>query len=105
MFCILQIIHLVDRFYAWHKLPVFLGLAYLEIRRTLHQRYNLINVGTTPAGVRYNPIDYAYRTADGSYNDPFNQETGSEGTFFGRNMMPSPQKNEVIMDISTSVSD
>lgn len=90
------IIHLVDRFYAWHKLPVFLGLAYLEIRRTLHQRYNLINVGTTPAGVRYNPIDYPYRTAEGSYNDPFNQETGSEDTFFGRNMMPSPQKDEVL---------
>jgi alpha-dioxygenase len=92
--------HLVDRFYAWHKLPVFLGLIYLEIRRTLHQRYNLINVGSTPVGVRYNPIDYPYRTADGSYNDPFNLEAGSEDTFFGRNMMPSPQKDQVITDIS-----
>ena len=96
----MQIIHLVDRFYAWHKLPVFLGLAYLEIRRTLHQRYNLLNVGTTPAGVRYNPIDFPYRTAEGSYNDPFNPETGSEDTFFGRNIIPSPQKDEVILDIS-----
>lgn len=90
------IIHLVDRIYAWHKLPVFLGLAYLEIRRMLHQRYNLINVGTTPTGVRYNPADYPYRTADGSYNDPFNLEVGSEGTFFGRNMMPSPQKDQLL---------
>ncbi|GLJ28195.1 hypothetical protein SUGI_0553790 [Cryptomeria japonica] len=90
------IIHFVDRVYAWHKLPVFLGLAYLEIRRTLHQRYNLLNVGSTPVGVRYNPVDYPYRTADGKYNDPFNQAVGSEDTFFGRNMLPSPQKDEVL---------
>lgn len=98
------IIHLVDRFYAWHKLPVFLGLFYLEIRRMLHQRYNLINVGTTPAGVRYNPIDYPYRTADGSYNDPFNSETGNEDTFFGRNMMPSPQHDQLLRPDPTVVA-
>lgn len=71
----------------------------------LHQRYNLINVGTTPAGVRYNPIDYPYRTADGSYNDPFNSEAGNEDAFFGRNMMPSPQNDQVITDISLQVVD
>lgn len=91
-----HIIHIVDRVYAWYKLPVFLGLAYLEIRRSLHQRYNLFNVGKTPVGIRYNPVDYPYRTGDGQYNDPFNADAGSEYTFFGRNMLPSPQNNELL---------
>uniref|UniRef100_A0A0C9RII9 TSA: Wollemia nobilis Ref_Wollemi_Transcript_16112_2113 transcribed RNA sequence n=1 Tax=Wollemia nobilis TaxID=56998 RepID=A0A0C9RII9_9CONI len=90
------IIHFVDRVYAWYKLPVFLGLFYLEIRRMLHQRYNLINVGQTPADIRYNPADYPYRTADGNYNDPFDSGAGSDLTFFGRNMMPSPQKDKLL---------
>ncbi|GLJ28198.1 hypothetical protein SUGI_0553890 [Cryptomeria japonica] len=73
-------IHFVDIVYAWHKLPVFLALFYLEISRGLHQRY------------KYNPAYYSYRTDDGKYTDPFNPIAGSEGTFFGRNMLPSPQK-------------
>ncbi|KAH9304355.1 hypothetical protein KI387_008759, partial [Taxus chinensis] len=89
------IIHFVDRVYAWHKLPVFLGLMYLEIRRILHQRYNLFNVGATPVGEKYNPADYGpFRTADGKYTDPFHPDAGSEGFFFGRNMLSSPHKEE-----------
>lgn len=88
------IIHLVDRFYAWHRLPVCLGLLYLEIRRSLHERYNLINVGSTAVqGGRYNAVD---RTPDGSYDDAFYGETGCQGAFFGRNMLPSPQHDKLL---------
>ncbi|GLJ28194.1 hypothetical protein SUGI_0553780 [Cryptomeria japonica] len=90
-------IHFVDIVYAWHKLPVYLALFYLEIRRGLHQRYNLINVGSSPVDVRYNPAYYSYRTDHGKYNDPFNPIAGSEGTFLGRNMLPSPQREEQLL--------
>ncbi|KAE8021580.1 hypothetical protein FH972_007457 [Carpinus fangiana] len=89
------IVHSIDKLGIWHRLPVFLGLAYLGIRRHLHQEYNLINVGRSPVGVRFNPGDYPYRTADGEHNDPFNEGAGSEGTFFGRNLLPVDQKNKL----------
>ena len=92
----MQIVHSIDKLGIWHRLPVFLGLAYLGIRRHLHQEYNLINVGRSPVGVRFNPGDYPYRTADGEHNDPFNEGAGSEGTFFGRNLLPVDQKNKVF---------
>lgn len=82
----------------WHRLPVFLGLLYLAIRRHLHQEYNLLNVGTTPVGIRSNPSDFPYRTADGRYNDPFNDGAGSQGSFFGRNILPVDQKNKVEIE-------
>ncbi|KAJ8546316.1 hypothetical protein K7X08_018899 [Anisodus acutangulus] len=88
-------VHFVDKLNLWHRLPVFLGLLYLGARRHLHQEYNLINVGKTPTGVRSNPGDYPYRTADGKYNDPFNEGAGSEFSFFGRNMLPVDQHNEL----------
>uniref|UniRef100_A0A6N2M314 Peroxidase n=1 Tax=Salix viminalis TaxID=40686 RepID=A0A6N2M314_SALVM len=86
------IVHSIDKLGIWHRLPVFLGLLYLSVRRHLHQEYNLFNVGRTPTGVRYNPADYPYRTADGKYNEPFNEGAGSQGTFFGRNILPVNQK-------------
>ncbi|VFQ91930.1 unnamed protein product [Cuscuta campestris] len=82
-------IHIVDKLGIWHKLPVFLGLIYLGIRRHLNQEYNLFNVGKTPAGVRFDPANYPYRTSDGKYNDPFNEGTGEELSFFGRNLLPA----------------
>ncbi|KAJ7970143.1 alpha-dioxygenase 1 [Quillaja saponaria] len=82
------IVHYVDKLGIWHRLPVVFGLLYLAARRHLNQQYNLINVGVTPAGVRSNPIDFPYRTDDGTFNDPFNEATGSQGTFFGRNVPP-----------------
>ncbi|XP_027922492.1 alpha-dioxygenase 1 [Vigna unguiculata] len=90
------IVHSIDKLGIWPRLPVFLGLLYLAIRRHLHQEYNLFNVGTTPTGVRFNPSDFPYRTADGKYNDPFNEVVGSEGTFFGRNMLPVDQKKKLL---------
>ncbi|MCE0481658.1 Alpha-dioxygenase 1 [Datura stramonium] len=89
------IVHFVDKHNLWHRLPVILGLAYLGLRRHLNQEYNLINVGRTPTGVRSNPADYPYRTADGKYNDPFNEGAGSEFSFFGRNMMPVDQHDKL----------
>ncbi|XP_042521058.1 alpha-dioxygenase 1-like isoform X2 [Macadamia integrifolia] len=92
------IMHTIDKLGIWHRLPVFLGLIYLAIRRHLHQEYNLLNVGSTPIGVRFNPVDYPYRTADGTYNDPFNEGAGGQGTFFGRNIPPVDQKHELKPD-------
>ncbi|OAY25843.1 alpha-dioxygenase 1 [Manihot esculenta] len=89
------IVHSIDKLGIWPKLPVFLGLFYLAIRRHLHQEYNLLNVGKTPTGVRFNPVDYPYRTADGKFNDPFNEGAGSQGSFFGRNMLPVDQKDKL----------
>ncbi|KAB1211729.1 Alpha-dioxygenase 1 [Morella rubra] len=90
------IVHFIDKLGIWHRLPVFLGLIYLAIRRHLHQEYNLFNVGRSPIGVRFNPMDYPYRTADGKFNDPFNEGAGSEGTFFGRNVLPVDQKKKLL---------
>ncbi|KAF9626320.1 hypothetical protein IFM89_032169 [Coptis chinensis] len=90
------IMHSVDRLGIWHRLPVFLALFYLAIRRHLHQEYNLINFGSTPVGVRFNPVDYPYRTSDGKYNDPFNEVAGSQGSFFGRNILPVDQRAKLV---------
>ncbi|GJT16687.1 alpha-dioxygenase 1-like protein [Tanacetum coccineum] len=92
-----MIIHGIDQIgIPWHRLPVFLGLIYLAIRRYINEEYNLFNVGRTPVGVRFNPVDFPYRTADGKFNDPFNEGAGSEGTFFGRNMSPVDQKDKLL---------
>ena len=90
-----QIVHSIDKLGLWHRLPVFFGLLYLGIRRHLQQQYNLFNVGTTPVGIRFNPSDFPYRTDDGKYNDPFNEVAGSQGSFFGRNILPVDHKNKV----------
>ncbi|KAI9109370.1 hypothetical protein K1719_019424 [Acacia pycnantha] len=90
------IVHSMDKIGIWPHLPVFLGLLYLAIRRHLHQEYNLINVGRTPVGVRFKPVDVPFRTADGKFNDPFNDGAGSQGSFFGRNILPVDQKNKLL---------
>ncbi|RYR56792.1 hypothetical protein Ahy_A05g022493 isoform B [Arachis hypogaea] len=90
------IIHSIDKLGIWHQLPVILGLIYLGIRRHLHEEYNLFNVGTTPKGVGFNPSDFEFRTSDGEYNDPFNEVAGSQGSFFGRNVLPVDQKNKLL---------
>ncbi|CAK9322601.1 unnamed protein product [Citrullus colocynthis] len=90
------IIHFVDKLGVWHRLPVLLGLLYLAARRHLHQRYNLFNVGKTPPGVRSNPEKLPYRTADGSYTDPFDDGAGAQGTLFGRNVYPVDQSKTLL---------
>ncbi|XP_062111993.1 alpha-dioxygenase PIOX [Humulus lupulus] len=90
------VMHSIDKLGIWHRLPVILGLFYLAIRRHLHQVYNLFNVGETGVGAQFDPVDYPYRTADGEYNDPFNEDTGSQGSIFGRNILPVPQKHKLL---------
>ncbi|KAM0043600.1 putative hem peroxidase superfamily, hem peroxidase, animal-type [Helianthus debilis subsp. tardiflorus] len=85
---IFYIVHIVDKCGLWHRLPVLLGLAYLGLRRRLHQRYNLLHVGTN-TGKQYDVHQYPHRTADGKCNHPTDHIVGSQGTFFGRNMPPS----------------
>lgn len=103
-YMVMQIVHAVDTMVPWHKLPVFLGMAYLGLRRHLHQEYNLINVGQTPVGTRFNPADYPYRTADGKFNDPFNEGVGSQYSFIGRNCPPVDQKTKVRLPTCIFVS-
>ncbi|KAL3693413.1 hypothetical protein R1sor_007064 [Riccia sorocarpa] len=62
------IVHLSDRFLKWYKLPVIFGLLYLNLRRSLHQKYNLIPVG------------------------PYTEGTGDEGAFIARNIQQAPAK-------------
>ncbi|CAN0857404.1 Alpha-dioxygenase PIOX [Linum grandiflorum] len=94
---ILLIVLSVDKKDLWHRMPVFLGLLYLGLRRRLHQSYNLINVGKSANGVGgFNPADYPYRTADGKYNDPNDANAGSQNTLFGRNVMPVEQDDKII---------
>ncbi|XP_044501170.1 alpha-dioxygenase 1-like [Mangifera indica] len=90
------IVHSIDKRRMWHRLPVFLGLFYLELRRHLNQRYNLFHVGKTPTGGTFRPEDFPYRTSDGEFNDPMNAITGSQGTFFGRNILPVDQENKLL---------
>ncbi|KAH0919330.1 hypothetical protein HID58_026990 [Brassica napus] len=79
------IVHLVDKLGLWHRFPVLLGVAYLGIRRHLHQRYNLVHVGGIN-GQSYDTDEFSYRTADGKCNHPSDDSVGSQGTFIGRNM-------------------
>ncbi|CAM6040673.1 unnamed protein product [Sphagnum compactum] len=91
------IMHLFDKYLPWYKMPVVIGLFYLEIRRTVLYKHNLIPVGQTKSKLTFNPKEYPFRTANGMFNDPKNAETGSEDSFFGRNNEPQPQR-EKIMD-------
>ncbi|XP_072987622.1 alpha-dioxygenase PIOX [Typha latifolia] len=88
-------VHSFDKLKIWHKLPVFLGLIYLQTRRSLHDKYNLLAVGDAK-GTPFDPEEYPYRTGNGEYNDPENKEAGSENTFFGRNMPPKELKVELM---------
>nr|POE80697.1 alpha-dioxygenase 1 [Quercus suber] len=92
----MQIVHSIDKSGIWPRLPVIFGILYLAIRRHLHNEYNLFNVGTSRVGVRFNPVDHPFRTADGEFNDPFNEGAGSEGSFFGRNVLPVDQKDKLL---------
>ena len=69
-----QIVHFVDKHITFWKLPVVLGLAYLEIRRGLHQRYNLLDVPETA-----------------------NLENTEIHPFFGRNVPSDYQRSEVYL--------
>ncbi|KAJ9540707.1 hypothetical protein OSB04_027213 [Centaurea solstitialis] len=92
------IIHGVDKSgIGWYRLPVFLELIYLAIRRRLHDKYNLLNVGkSSRVGVWFNADEVPFRTANGKFNDTVNEGVGGEGSFFGRNMPPVDQKDKLL---------
>ena len=96
----MQFVHNIDRLGLWHRLPVILGLLYLQTRRDLHDKYNLLNVGSNHS-LRFNPDEFAYRTDNGEFNDPKDSKAGSELTFIGRNMPPLAQDHQVITDHPT----
>lgn len=56
----------------------------------------------SPKRVQFDPKDIRYRRADGKYNDPFNVNAGSGGTFFGRNVPPADQKDKVLKNLKDS---
>ncbi|KAL3691458.1 hypothetical protein R1sor_005109 [Riccia sorocarpa] len=62
-------VNIGDRHFKWYKLPVFMGLMYLEFRPTVHQKYNLIAIG------------------------PNTGNTGEYGAFIGLNMEQAPAKS------------
>ncbi|KAG6555135.1 hypothetical protein Mapa_003170 [Marchantia paleacea] len=70
--CLLYV-NLSDRYLKWYKVPVFLGLVYLELRRLLHQKYSLIAVG------------------------PPDEDPGDQYSFFGRNMDEQSQQDELFL--------
>lgn len=95
--------HIFDRVWKWYNAPVIVGLVYLEVRRTLHQKYNLIAVGHAKS---YNPVPTPHRsevlkfckhgsqTENGS-SDP-NISFSYGDSFFGRNLGPQPQKHQLL---------
>ncbi|KAH7528612.1 hypothetical protein FEM48_Zijuj05G0090400 [Ziziphus jujuba var. spinosa] len=89
------VIHFVDKLDLWHRLPVLLGLAYLGIRRYLHQRYNLLHAEKF-TGNKYDTEEISYRTADGTCNHPTDNLIGSRGTLLGRNMPPSTSRYALL---------
>jgi alpha-dioxygenase len=92
----MQVVHAFDKRNLWHKTPVLIGLLYLSSRRSLLDKYNLLAVGSSQ-GTPFDPKKVLHRTGDGKYNDPDNAEAGSQYTFFGRNMNPLDQKDEVFI--------
>ncbi|WRX17617.1 hem peroxidase [Theobroma cacao] len=91
-----SVIHLEDKFKVWHRLPVFMGLVYLGMKRHLHQRYNLLHVGGIGTiGGKYDTRDFCYNTTDRKCNHPSGDVIGNQGTFFGRNMLPSTSNCEL----------
>lgn len=74
---------------------MLLGLFYLGIRRHLHNKHNLINVGKTRVAVRFGADDVPFRTTNGMFNDLSDGAAGGQGTFFGRNMHLVDQKEKV----------
>lgn len=92
-----QYMHFFDRYWGWYNAPVFVGLIYLEFRRTLHQKYNLIAVGNARVQSRSSPIQQldALRCVSGKFNSSTAGGPSEADTFFGRNIMPQVQTDKV----------
>lgn len=94
--------HIFDRVGKWYNAPVLVGLVYLEIRRTLHQKYNLIAVEIAkshhrvPAPHRYAVMNYCKQSQNVYDNGPTETSYAEDESFFGRNMEAQPQTNKVL---------
>ena len=99
-----QYMHFFDRYWGWYNTPVFVGLIYLEFRRTLHQKYNLIAVGNAKIMSRSKPIQQldALRCVSGKYNITTAGGPTDSDTFFGRNMMPQVQTEKVSYHMTSN---
>ena len=89
------IFSVVNRFVAWHKLPLRLSLLNLDAFRFVLRRKNLIDTEPreappTPRAVPPPiPEDARHaRPADGRYTDISAPEMGTAGAAFGRNLSP-----------------
>jgi Animal haem peroxidase len=109
-----ELMHVVDRRFGWHRLPLPLGIiALAEMRNRLRER-NLFDTGQPtglsvpqsaddPEAARYltgaltvpsngdgeGPRYMTSRMIDGTFNDLENPLMGSTGTRFGRNFEPA----------------
>jgi len=103
-----ELVHVLDRRYGWHRLPVPLGLLSLaEMRKRLRER-NLFDAGLRPglvvpapeADEEGAPRHLSARTVDGTYTDLDNPLMGAAGTRFGRNVPPEhtwPEEGDRLM--------
>ncbi|KAG0629667.1 hypothetical protein M758_1G120800 [Ceratodon purpureus] len=96
------VMHISDRIGKWYNAPVIVGLVYLEIRRTLHQKYNLIAVGNAksyqaPAPQRNDVLSFCEHGSQQRNGSAEPSTSYSDGeSFFGRNMAPQPQKDKLL---------
>ncbi|XP_078438313.1 peroxidase superfamily protein [Wolffia australiana] len=88
-------VHGTDRLGLWHRLPAILGAIYLALRRSLHDKLNLLPVGKTETAIP-NPVAHPFRSSDGTFTDLSKPQAGSENAFFGRNAPPVDQSDKLF---------
>jgi Animal haem peroxidase len=81
----------LNRCVPWYGLPKALGFLNLAMLRTALRQGNLYDTSLLPSNAgaplpAASPDVVRWRTADGSFNDLHNPNTGRAGTRFGRNM-------------------
>jgi alpha-dioxygenase len=92
-----QVVHLFDRFWGWYNAPVVLGLIYLALRRRLHQKYNLVPVGNAKQNEE-TAAALGSQATNGASNGALDKANNHPGHgFFGRNMLPHPDKIQVCI--------
>lgn len=103
---LVKLIHVVNRFIAWHKLPSFLGALNLEALRVELRQYILHDgyaSGTAQGDQTTEPmLDKRFETArnsDGNFNSTPMPRMGCAGMRFGRNfprqLTPNPTEDEL----------
>jgi hypothetical protein len=88
----IELVHRVDRRFAWHRLPLPISLPMLAVMRDRLREDNLYDTGQ-PTGLTLPDLDgdpepfyLTSRTWDGTYNDLGSPLMGSTGSRFGRNV-------------------